>query len=223
MTTRAWGRAPIVRDLMQAPTVDSEFIRVRTTDVVLDGGTTICVRPIVPDDRQGIAEGLARLSDETRYSRFFRSVDRLSERELTYLTEIDYRDHFAWVATSKETPPSGLGVARYIRSQDEPTIAEASVVVVDAYQGKGIARVLLELLSGTALEHGVTAFRSYALPSNRAVIDSMYKAGTSVTLNDEEGFVRLDVELPAVTGLRDSAMYEVLRAAATGAISLDRQ
>ena len=206
---------------MQSPTVDSEFIRARTTRVVLDGGTTIRVRPIVPTDRDDIVAGLAQLSDETRYSRFFRSVDRLSERELTYLTEIDYRDHFAWVAMTEETPPRGLGVARYIRSEEDPTVAEASVVVVDASQGKGIARVLLELLSGTALEHGVSVFRSYALPSNRAVIDAMFKAGASVTLDEEEGFVRLEVELPAVTGLRDSAMYEVLRAAARGAIRPD--
>lgn len=191
--------------------------------MVLDGGMTICVRPIVPADREDIAEGLARLSDETKYSRFFRSVDHLSARELTYLTEIDYRDHFAWVATSKETPPSGLGVARYIRSEEEPTVAEASVVVVDAFQGKGVARVLLELLSGTALENGVNAFSSYTLPSNRAVIDSMYKAGASVTLNEEEGFVRVDVALPAATGLRDSAMYEVLRSAARGAIVPDAE
>jgi len=207
----------MVDHVLDRPTTESEFIRARTTEVALDDGTTIRVRPLVSDDREDLAAGLAQLSDESRYSRFFRAIDHLSEKELSYLTEIDYHDHFAWVAITND-PARGLGVARYIRSEDDPTVAEASVVVVDAYQRRGIATVLLELLGQTALEHGITNFRAYALPSNRAVVEAMFRGGATIDLDEEMGFVRLDVALPPAIGLRDSAMYDLLRAAARGAV-----
>jgi hypothetical protein len=52
-------------------------------------------------------------------------VTQLSEDQLRHLTEIDYRDHMAWVAldpTEPEVP--GIGVARYMRLAAEPMVAE---------------------------------------------------------------------------------------------------
>lgn len=200
--------------------IDSDYIRARTTEVRLDDGTAIRVRPIVPGDRDELAAGLTRLSQESRYARFFRAIDKLSERDLTYLTEIDYHDHFAWVATTIEDPPVGLGVARYIRLAEEPAVAEASVVVVDDHQHRGIAKVLLELLSATALEHGITHFCGYVLPSNRKVLSAMFRGGATLAEDEEQGYIRIDVELPPATGLRDSAMYDLLRAAARGEVEV---
>ena len=59
--------------------------------VTLRDGSQVLVRPIKPDDKQALVEGLDRLSSESRYRWFLRPVTRLSERELRYLTEIDYR------------------------------------------------------------------------------------------------------------------------------------
>src|SRR3979411_1595327 len=37
------------------------------------------------------------MSPESRYRRFFAPITQLSDEQLAYLTEIDYKDHFAWI------------------------------------------------------------------------------------------------------------------------------
>ena len=105
--------------------------------VLLRDGLEILVRPVEPADRELIAQAFDRLSPETRYRRFFAPLSRLSEEDLTYLTEVDHSDHEALAAVE---PGAGavIGVARYVRAED-PTEAEVAVVVGDPWQGRGIA------------------------------------------------------------------------------------
>ena len=71
----------------------------------------------------------------SRYMRFLRSMDNLSSSEIKYLTEIDYHDHFAWVAVRDE---EGVGVGRYIRTIEDPATAGSAIVVADAWQRRGM-------------------------------------------------------------------------------------
>ncbi len=73
------------------------------------------MRPVDAGDRQLLVEGLERLSTKSQWLRFMRPVSHLSERELTYLTELDYSDHSAWAALTVDEPPMGIGVARFLR------------------------------------------------------------------------------------------------------------
>ena len=67
-----------------ALTEDSDFIPARSTSITLTSGLVIGVRPIVPADREGIAEALPFVSDQSLFRRFFRVVTSLSDRELDY-------------------------------------------------------------------------------------------------------------------------------------------
>lgn len=145
---------------------------------VLDDGTRVRFRPIRPDDKGRIALGLARLSPGSRYLRFFRNVDHFTADQLRYLTEVDFVDHFAWVADLPDEPGDpGIGVARWIRLRDAPAEAEAAVTVVDAMQGRGIGTGLLWVLARSALERGVTAFRVAVLGDNRPMLHLLSQSG----------------------------------------------
>jgi GNAT superfamily N-acetyltransferase len=122
------------------PTLD----RPTAEPVRLRDGAEIFVRPVTPRDKRAIARGLERLSEESRYRRFFAPVHRLSDRDLAYLTEVDHHDHEALVAYAGSGEP--LGVARYVRLHDEPSKAEVAVAVVDDWQGRGVATELLAFL-----------------------------------------------------------------------------
>lgn len=181
--------------------------------VTLRDGTRALVRPIRPDDKERIAEGLARLSPESRYRRFLRAVTTLNERELKYLTEIDYTSHFAWVASAIDLPGEpGLGVARYIRDPKDPEVAEAAVAVVDDYQGKGVGSILLRLLVATALENGITTFRAWVLGENAEILRPLERIGARRT--PDHGVLRIEVDL---TDMFDgSSIQDALRAVARG-------
>ena len=86
-----------------------------------------------------------RLSEESRYRRFFTTKNELSAAELDYLVDVDHEDHEAIIAID---PSSGevLGVARYIRSKDDAEVAEVAVTVADDWQRRGLGRALLRPL-----------------------------------------------------------------------------
>lgn len=137
---------------------------------LLPDGRRVLFRPILPEDKARLQEGLSHLSAETRYLRFFSPIDHFSQSQLRYLTEIDYEDHFAWVAVlPDEVGSPGVGVARWIRLKDRPEIAEGAVVVVDSVQGQGIGKTLLWLAARSAIERGVKAFQVWTLGDNRPI------------------------------------------------------
>ena len=95
---------------------DPGWFEKRSSVVALDDGTRVLIRPIRSSDKSLLQDGIQRLSPQSRYLRFLHYLERLTAAELRYLTEIDYRDHFAWVAVAVDQPrPLGIGVARYIR------------------------------------------------------------------------------------------------------------
>src|SRR3954466_4194851 len=99
-------------------------------------GTTVFVRPIAPEDKPLLAEGLRRLSPQTSIKRFLSVKVKFSEAELRYLTEVDGHDHIALVAVDARDPSSLIAVARSVRT--EPDTAELAVVVGDQWQGLGL-------------------------------------------------------------------------------------
>jgi RimJ/RimL family protein N-acetyltransferase len=136
--------------------------------VRLDNGTEVLVRPIRPDDKALLTDGMAHLSRESVYQRFLAPKGPLSETELRYLTEVDFTDHVAYVAVRPEAPDILVGVARWVRLRDDPEVAEIAFVVSDELQRLGLGTVLAETLATAARERGVRRFVATMLPDNLA-------------------------------------------------------
>lgn len=138
--------------------------------VRLGDGTLALLRLLTPEDRALLQEGFKALSPQTRYYRFFAHKQQLSTGDLEYLTRVDSNDHFALGAVRERadgtTEP--LGIARFVRRAQERE-AEAAVVVVDAFQGRGLGRMLLERLGEAAHERGVRVLTMSTLAENRAL------------------------------------------------------
>jgi GNAT superfamily N-acetyltransferase len=181
----------------------------------LRNGAPIVVRPILPGDKERLVEAFARLSETSRYRRFGTAVQRLTDEQLRYLTEIDYEDHMAWVALDPTAPGEpGLGVARYVRLPDEPAVAEAAVTVVDSHQGLGLGSILLGVLGLSAVAHGIRVFRAYVLEENLAMQELF--AGLGATMHHEGPMLRVDVPLPEdPAGLPDTPTGLVFKAVAS--------
>jgi GNAT superfamily N-acetyltransferase len=194
-----------------------EFIESHATIVPLNDGTRMLVRPIVPEDKDLLVEGFARLSPESRFRRFLGYMDKLRPPLLRYLTEIDYVDHFAWVGLDADKN-SGVGVARYVRMRDDPTAAEAAIVVVDEYQHRGAGTILLQLLGASALANGITHFVGEALAENQPIRELLVNIGARL-YEAGGGEVGFEVDLPASEeDMKGTALYRALRAAAEGRV-----
>lgn len=166
-------------------------------DVTLLDGTRVVMRPIRREDKAGIADGFARLSERSRFMRFLGGVTRLTPTLLARLTEVDHVDHEAWVAmTREENGFLGIGVARYVRLRDEPDVAEPAVTVIDAYQNRGLGSTLLEVISAAARTNGVKSFRAFVSVDNYPMLHIMRRQGARLAV-DEPGIMRADISLAA--------------------------
>lgn len=190
----------------------TSFIDQHTSNVTLKDGTVVTVRPIAPSDGAALQQAFHGLSEASRYMRFLRSMDDLNASEIKYLTEIDYHDHFAWVAVFDG---EGIGVARYIRSTEDPATAEAAVVVADAWQRRGIATVLLTLLGESAWARGIRHFSALISAENTVVTEGLREIGANLVPDDSTMAMSVDLPFPS-EAVGDSTLLQALRAVAKG-------
>jgi RimJ/RimL family protein N-acetyltransferase len=181
-------------------------------------GLKLRIRPLEADDKELLVDGFERLSERSRYRRFFRPLDRLSARDLAYLTEIDHRDHEALAALDPDTGQL-IGVARYVRSGD-PEYAEVSVVVGDPWQRQGVATALLEQLTERARVAGITRFVALVMDENVEALklfEHRAPAGARPR-RSRSGHLEVLMELPEPGQVRDSTLGRVLQTVARRAI-----
>lgn len=173
------------------------------------------VRPIAPDDKDGLRAAWDRLSPESRYRRFFSPMPELGDAMLAFLTEVDHHHHEALIALDAGGEDI-VGVARYVRSADDGEIAEVAITVVDAWQGRGLGTVLLGRLSNRARREGVRRFSAVAMADNPRAVRVIRGLGESESARDG-AYVELRVELPARRGA-GADLNRLLRETATGSL-----
>lgn len=172
------------------------FGRVPTTPecVVLREGTVVQIRQIQPEDASLLRLGFESLSDGSRTARFLAHKSALTDDEIAYFTDVDHVDHEALVA-SDPAEERGFGVARYIRSAEDPSRAEFAVVVVDDVQGSGLAPILLERLAQRARRAGIRHFEAHVLPSNRRMLDLARRMWPVEEIRTEQGVTHMSLSI----------------------------
>lgn len=180
-------------------------------------GGRVVLRPIRASDVDDLRQGFERLSDRSRYLRFFTPLQKLPADWATRLTNLDHRTHRAWVAydPDADAPPPGLGVgvARLVELPDDPTSAEAAISVTDDYQGRGIGRLLLEIVTGTATAAGYTTLVTNVLRENGRMLDLVDRMGGTKRRIGDGASVRIEIPLDATPDdqVVDGALYDLLR------------
>jgi acetyltransferase len=139
-------------------------------DVTLRDGGRLHLRPIRPEDGELERNFVQGLSEQTKYFRFFYRLHELTPAMLARFTQVDYDRELALVAIDESAPsPRFVGVARFIANFDRES-AEFAVVVGDAWQRRGVGRVLMEHLIASARARGVARLEGVVLKENRNMI-----------------------------------------------------
>lgn len=158
-------------------------------DIVLRDGSVAQSRPIRSDDASALIALFDRAGQQSRYFRFFRAKDRLSDEEVKYFTTVDYSERMAFAMFQDDLM---VGVGRYDRSPEEAGTAEVAFLVDDSQQGKGIGTQLLQLLTNYGRSHGVERFQAYVLPDNLAMMRVFRNSGYELHRTLEEGVYSVD-------------------------------
>jgi len=138
--------------------------------VTLRDGTTAGLRPVYPGDQQELMRG-ELFSARTRYQRFL-GPGQVTAALARYLTEVDYVDHFAWVAL--DGADVLVGGVTYVRSASDPALADISLMINDEFQGRGLGTLLIEAVAIAARRNGISRFCADVLAENapaRAILN----------------------------------------------------
>ncbi len=161
----------------------------------LKDGTEVELRPLEPDDAELLLEGFGALSAQSRYERFFTAVPRLPGHWLEELLDVDHRDREA-IAALLAQDEAPLGLARYVRCEDDPGEAEFAVTVADAWQGRGVGRLLMGELIDAARANGLRRLTGDVHATNVPMLRLAESLGRSATLGPpQEGIVHAVIEL----------------------------
>ena len=161
--------------------------------MTLADGARLRVRPIVPADREPLADTFARLSERSRHQRFLGPKPRLSTRELDYLTDVDHVTHEALVAID-ETSGDIVAVGRYATGNGGGVVADMALVVADPWQRRGIGHALAARLIDRARANGITRLTGTALADNRRVRSLLDRLGFRVR-SVGAGVVELELDV----------------------------
>jgi GNAT superfamily N-acetyltransferase len=164
--------------------------------MVLRDGSSVVIRPLAAGDEAAIASWFtswfAGLSAETLYARLFVLLQRLDPRTESALARVDCCEHEAIMAFA----PDGVtvGIARCLRV-DKPGGAEVTVTVADAWQGQGIASVLLERVAARARSVGIEQLTAICLAGNLTLIRLLSRLGATTVGRSDAGLVDIRIAL----------------------------
>ena len=143
-------------------------------------GTPVTIRPIRAVDAAMEQDFVQHLSADSRYKRFMSTLKELPPGKLKYLTEIDYVRHLALVAIiEQDGRPVEIGVARYVAGPSGDD-CEFAIAIDDAWQGSGVAGILMLSLIDAARARGMRKMEAFILASNDKMIKFARQLGFEV-------------------------------------------
>jgi acetate---CoA ligase (ADP-forming) len=175
-------------------------------DVVLRDGTTVRLRPLLPDDGATLQRFLQRLSPDSVYFRFFSL--RPTPSTIDRLLRADGDREFALIA---EGGGEIVALAEYARFDEDPLRAEAAFLVADAMQGRGVGTRLLEQLAAHARSRGVRTFHAWVMGANHRMLRVFADSGFAIRSKSDQGVIEVVLalaETPTLV-LRSSARASV--------------
>ncbi len=168
------------------------------TEAVLAQGDRAFIWPLLPEDREALRDGFEHLSAQSRNSRFLAGVPHLTDAMLDHLVdEVDGADHvaLALVVLDDDNVGTPVGVARMIRYARRPAEADVAVTVLDEWQGRGVATVLLaELVRERPV--GVNRIVTTVAADNAPSLAMLRRLGATITT--PAGLNRVDVVVDLV-------------------------
>ena len=116
-----------------------------------DGGTAL-LRPLQDGETGPLLDVFAGMSPASRANRYLVGAPRLTGAFVRALTATDGLMHVAWLASVDDRP---AGIARYVRTDEDPCTAELALEVVDEHQRRGLGLALLDAVTTVAAVNGV--------------------------------------------------------------------
>jgi GNAT superfamily N-acetyltransferase len=153
---------------------------------------TIQLRCLTPADGHHVTDLLGRLSQQSRYQRYFRLIRTLAPADVARFVALS-PDHVAVGAFDGNLL---VGAAQYFRLSGRPEHAEVALEVADSHHRRGVGARLVRELARLAAGEGITHFTATVLAENRPVLELMRHSGWHIATTPDGTYSDVVVTLP---------------------------
>lgn len=159
----------------------------------LRDGRAFALRPIRPEDEDGLRAFGGRLEREDIRMRFFAPLAHLTHELAARLTQIDYDRQMAFVALGGEGEI--WGVVRLAADPDN-VCAEFAIIVRSDLKGSGLARLLMARIIDHARRRGLARLEGMVLRENDVMLAFSRRLGFRIAgVSDDPTIVRVVLDL----------------------------
>lgn len=156
------------------------------------GAHRILFRPARPTDERSIQEHFYNMDRRDVVRRFMHEKTAFFREDVAGVFQVDYIHDMAIVAVIGDPGfERVIAVGGYFLEPATNT-AEVAYSVDREWQGHGISHIIQQKLLETAREHGITGFRAYTDPANRAMMRLFKKLPYRVSTAYEGDMVVLE-------------------------------
>lgn len=161
------------------------------------GRDAVVVRPITPADQARLTAFYARLSDESRRTRFLGPCRGIGDRQSSAFCTPDHAHNEGFVAVRGAGADEEI-VGHVCVEPEGPSSAEVAVAVADGLRGQGIGRRLVEAALDWARRDGLVALTATMLAANPAIQRLLTSLGLPYRARAVgAGLVEIRIELDA--------------------------
>jgi RimJ/RimL family protein N-acetyltransferase len=169
----------------------------------LKDGTPVTIRAIRKDDKERMHSAFRALDREAVYRRFFSPKQDLADPELEQVTDVDFSQVVALVATVSRADGEEIviGDGRYFADKEvKPERAELGFLIAEPYRGRGIATLLLRHLTRIAHQAGLSAFEAEVLAYNAPMLTVFERSGLPISRRREGNIIHVTLSLRSEQG-----------------------
>ena len=167
---KARERGLIYRDQAFIPGTAGVYPERLETYRITKTGIPLFLRPVKISDEKIIKSFLYSLSDKSIHTRFFTKMVHMPHNLLQKYVIIDYtKEMLIFAIVERQGVEEIVGMGQYIIDADRH-MAEASFLVGDTWQNRGIGIVLIEYLTELAKRDGLLGFSATVLAENTAML-----------------------------------------------------
>jgi acyl-CoA hydrolase/L-amino acid N-acyltransferase YncA len=172
---------------MQAYAVHEEQV------ATLKDQRSVLLRPAAATDGEAIRQLFHHLPDRDVYTRFFRQVRGLSDKEVQRLCNVNFENEVAFVAVTggRENPQIVAQSCYFI--DPSTNLAETAFMVHPDWQGCGLGSALQRRMTTHAMARGVRGFVADILSTNQNMIRLARGSSTNASTESSGNTVRVSV------------------------------
>lgn len=161
--------------------------------VALKDGRSLLVRPAIASDAEGIRALFHSLSQLDVFTRFFRNLRGLSNRDVQRLCNVNFETEVAFVAVAgtREQPEIVAHACYFIDASTN--LAETAFMISPRWQGQGLGGALQRRMMAHAQSRGVRGFVAEILPTNTSMVKLARAGGANVSVEKTDDSLRVTV------------------------------